>query len=335
MPFVAGDGNGGFVVSYVNGDSFRFVTIRGGKVSAPREIAKGNLLVNRADFPVIAVKGNTMIAQWSTRKEHGAIVHVARSEDRGATWSKARTPHPNQVSQFGFVSLAPTGDAVWLDGRMLKGGMEGEGDMQLRHGVFPFAKETTLDTRVCDCCQTAMAMTSAGPIVAYRDRSSDEMRDISIVRRTKSGWTKPKTLHADGWKIAGCPVNGPQIDARGKRIAVAWFTAPNNQPRVHAAFSNDAGATFSKPVRIDVAKTAGRVDIAWIDDASAAVSWVEQRADKTMLFARRVAPTGRLGAPVAVGEAHGFPRLAVSRQNVGLVWASPDDRIHFRTIDLP
>ena len=309
--------------------------MRGGKASPPREIAKGNLLVNRADFPSVAVKGTTILARWSTRNEHGAMVHIARSDDGGKTWSKARTPHPDQVSQFGFVSLTPTGDAIWLDGRSLKGGVEGEGDMQLRHSAFPFAKQTELDARVCDCCQTAMAMTSAGPIVAYRDRSNEEMRDISIVRRTKSGWTKPKSLHADGWKIAGCPVNGPQIDARGNRVAVAWFAAPNNSPRVLVAFSSDAGATFSKPVRIAEGKTAGRVDIVMLDDRSAAVTWVEQRGEKSMLFARRVAATGALGAPVEIGEARGFPRIAVSGQNVAAVWASQDDRVHFRTIDLP
>ena len=178
-------------------------------------------------------------------------------------------------------------------------------------------------------------MTSAGPIVAYRDRTADEMRDISIVRKTASGWTKPVLLHNDGWKIQGCPVNGPQLDASGKRVVAAWFAAPNSEPRVYAAFSSDAGATFSKPVRIDVAKTAGRVDVALMKDGSAAVSWVEQRGDKTIAMARRVTGAGTLGAPVDIGEARGFPRLAVSGENVAVVWATADDRVHFKTLHLP
>ena len=335
VPFVAGDGTGGFALSYIDGDSFRFVTVRGGRMSEPREIAKGKLLVNRADFPSIAMQGKTMVAQWLTRNQHGTVVHVARSTDGGKTWSAARTPHPNLVSEFGFVSLSASGDVIWLDGRTLKGGVEGQGDMQLRHASLPFSKQDALDVCVCDCCQTAMAMTSAGPVVAYRDRSDGEIRDISIVRKTAAGWTKPKTLHADGWNIKGCPVNGPQLDARGRRVVAAWFTAPNNEPRVYAAFSNDAGATFSKPVRIDAAKTAGRVDVALLADGSAAVSWVEQRGEKSILLVRRVTTESRLGDPVEIGEARGFPRLAVSGENVGVAWASGNDRVHFKTIKLP
>ncbi len=343
VPSITGDGSGGFVVSYIDGDSFRFVTIRGDKMSEPREIAKGNLLVNRADFPSIAMRGKTMIAQWSTRNGHGAMVHLARSDDGGATWSPARTPHPSVASQFGFVSLTPNGDAVWLDGRGLKGGVEGEGDMQL------WFNDAAIDARVCDCCQTAMAMTSNGPIVAYRDRSEDEIRDIAVIRRTSGGWTKPKVVHADGWKIAGCPVNGPQLDANGKRVAIAWFTAVNEQPRVYAAYSNDAGATFSAPARVDSGNPAGRVDIALLANGSAVATWVEQRPDRFILFARRVgsnvataAPSGRGAAegsgthmPVEIAsDPRGFPRIAVSKENIGVVWAAAE-RVHFKTIQLP
>lgn len=334
VPYVVADGSGGFVVSYIEGDSFRFVTVRDGKASAPREIAKGNLLVNRADFPAIAVSGKTMVAQWSTRNGHGAMVHIARSADGGATWTSARTPHPNVVSEFGFVSLTAAGEAVWLDGRNLKGGVEGEGEMELHFASLPFARETVLDRRVCDCCQTAMAVTSSGPVVAYRDRSSDEVRDIAVVRRTSSGWTAPKLVHADGWKMPGCPVNGPQLDASGKRVALAWFTAAHQQPRVYAAFSDDAGATFSAPLRVDIGKPAGRVDVALLGDGSAAVTWVEQRGEKTILFARRVARARAPGAPVELGEARGFPRVAVWKENVGVVWAA-GERVHFKTINLP
>jgi len=348
VPNIAGDGSGGFVVSYIDGNSFRFVSIRDDKVSSPREIAKGNLLVNRADFPSIAVNGKTMMTSWLTKNGHGSMIHAARSTDGGATWSAAKTPHPAMVSEFGFVSLDANGDAIWLDGRGLKGGVEGEGDMELHYAAFPFANDVAIDKRVCDCCQTAMAMTSDGPIVAYRDRSADELRDIAIVRRTKSGWTSPKLIHADGWKIAGCPVNGPQLDASGKRVAIAWFTAANDEPRVYAAFSSDTGATFSAPLRVDANKASGHVDVVLLSDASAVVTWVEVRGDKSIAFARRVnvataALSGRgaaegsgthMSTPVELGDARGFPRIAVSKENVGVVWAA-DDRVHFKTIKLP
>ena len=321
VPFIAGDGEGGFYVSHVTGDTFRVVRLRDGKWSAAQDIASGNLLVNSADFPSIAFDGKSLRASWSTRNEHGSVIHLAQSTDDGATWSGAVTPHPEMVSQFGFVSLAG-GEAVFLDGRRLKGGMEGEGEMELH------TPDALLDPRVCDCCQTAMAMTSAGPVVAYRDRSAEEVRDIAIVRRTASGWSEPKTLHADGWTIAGCPVNGPQLDARGTRVVAAWFTAANDQPRVFVAFSQDAGATFSAPVRIDSGNAMGRVDVALLENGDAVVTFLAAGA----LHARRVSRDGTLGVSVRVAETGGFPRVAVSKENVGVVW-SADDGVHFANLE--
>jgi hypothetical protein len=122
----------------------------------------------------------------------------------------------------------------------------------------------------------------------------------------------------------GCPVNGPQLDADGKRVLAAWFTAANNQPRVYAAFSNDAGATFGKPIRIDAGEAAGRVDAVLFEDGSAAVTWVAQTGGKSQLHVRRVKPDGTLGAPVALGEASGFPRAARWGENVAVVWSRTD-----------
>lgn len=321
VPFVAADGYGGFYVSHVADGAFKVAHVRDGKWSPARVITNdASLLVNSADYPSVAVDGKRLLASWSTRNGHGTVIHLAESKDGGATWSQATTPHPRMVSVFGFVSLLPKG-AVFLDGRVLPGGMEGAGDMQLR------ANDALLDARVCDCCQTAAVMTSAGAVVAYRDRSENEIRDISVVRQTAKGWTAPKTLHADGWQIQGCPVNGPQLDARGKRVVAAWFTAARNEPRVQVAFSEDAGATFSAPVRV-TDKTTGRVDVAWLDDRSAVVTYVVDGA----LHARRVSRNGTMGAPVRVAIAGGFPRLAVSKENVGVVW-SAEDGVHFQLLE--
>ncbi len=316
VPYVSGDG----AISYMDdkAKAFRMITYRDGQFSEPRTIATDEaMLINRADFPSISANGKDVVAAWSTRKEHGSIVHVAKSSDGGATWSSPRTPHPDVISQFGFVALAGE-DFVFLDGRKLEGGMEGNGEMELRA-----SDGTALDPRVCDCCQTAIATTSEGPVVAYRDRSADEVRDISIVRKTATGWTQPKALNADGWKIPGCPVNGPQLDADGKRVVAAWFTGANNDPRVYVAFSEDAGATFGKPIRVDGGQAAGRVDAVLLPDGSAAVTWVAQTGGKSQLHLRRINPDATLGNPIPLGECTGFPRAAVWDENVAVVWSRP------------
>ena len=46
-------------------------------------------------------------------------------------------------------------------------------------GVVGASEE--LDPKVCDCCQTAAAVTDDGPVVVYRNRSDQELRDISAI----------------------------------------------------------------------------------------------------------------------------------------------------------
>ena len=57
-------------------------------------------------------------------------------------------------------------------------------------------------------------------------------------------WSKAENIHADGWELAGCPVNGPAIDALEMDVAVIWFTAAKGDPNVKIAFSDDGGAQF-------------------------------------------------------------------------------------------
>jgi hypothetical protein len=335
-PYVAGDGRGGFVVSWFEpkAKAVRVATLSGNKWSEVMTIAQGETVkANRADTPTIAADGATIVANYSVSNAHGRNIYVTRSTDGGKSWSKPQMPHPAMASEFGFVSLTSRGDVIWLDGRGLPGGHEGAGDMQFHYTTLKkdgtLAKDETVDARVCDCCPTAMVMTASGPVVAYRDRSDDEVRDISIVRRTASGWSKPKPVHADDWHIKGCPVNGPQLDARGNDVVIAWFTAAQDDPRVNVAFSHDGGATFGAPIRVDPGKPTGRVDVAFAGDG-AIVSWVADGA----LHARRVGLDGTLAAIKRVGEAAGFPHLAVSKENVAVVYGAGDG-VRFETVDVP
>ena len=133
----------------------------------------------------------------------------------------------------------------------------------------------------------------------------------------------------DGWKIKACPVNGPQLDSRGNDVAIAWFTGADNDPRVQLAFSKDGGATFGKAIRIDTGKTTGRVGLA-LQGSDAIVTYLADGA----LFARRVGRDGRLGAPLRVAETTGFPKLAVSNENVAVAY-SAGETVRFATIELP
>jgi hypothetical protein len=174
-----------------------------------------------------------------------------------------------------------------------------------------------------------MAMTSEGPVVVYRDRSQDEIRDIYLARQVKGVWLTPAPVHRDGWRVDYCPVNGPAVDARGRRVAVAWYAAPDSQPRVQLAFSTDAGARFGPPVRIDAGNPAGRVDVVLRDDGSALVSWIERLAgERAEVRVREVGADGRAGAWQTVtassaARASGFPRMASAGGAIYLAWTEP------------
>ena len=101
-----------------------------------------------------------------------------------------------------------------------------------------------------------------------------EIRDIHVARLENGSWTASKAVAADNWNINACPVNGPMLSARGRDVAIAWFTAADRQHRSFVAFSRDAGRTFGAATRIDDNGTLGRVDIDLLDDGSAVASWI-------------------------------------------------------------
>src|SRR3546814_6347875 len=121
--------------------------------------------------------------------------------------------------------------------------------------LFPY---TTLsrsavegDAPVCDCCGPDVAVTARGPLLADRDRTVDESRDIHVARLEDGAWRTLPAVHADNWKIAGCPVNGPAIAAAGNDAIVAWYSAANDVPKLQVARSTDAGDSFAAPVVVD------------------------------------------------------------------------------------
>ena len=328
--------------------ALRFAALdEGGAWGEPRVVAEGeNWFVNWADFPsVIELSDGSLAAHWLVRSGPGTYaydVNVSRSSDGGKTWGSAVVPHTDGTqTEHGFVSLIPLADgrlgAVWVDGREtkdLKGGHEEEGaplpvNMQLRYAAIDadgkLSDEAVLDGRVCECCQTSAALTSEGPLVAYRDRSESEVRDIYFVRRQQGAWSGPRAVHADDWRIQGCPVNGPSVAADGRRAALAWYTEEGDSPSVKVAFSLDAGASFGAPVRVDDGDAMGRVDVVLLADGSALVCWMAGGAEGGANKVRRVSADGSLG-PVAViartdaSRASGFPRMARAGGTVHFAW---------------
>jgi hypothetical protein len=328
--------------------SLRFATLEKDGWSTPRVIAEGsNWFVNWADFPsMVALPDGSLAAHWLVKSGQGTYeydVTISRSFDGGKTWGNPFVPHRDGAkAEHGFVSLFAAKDgslaAVWLDGREMKPA-EGShdhshGNMTLRYVKVKrdgaLVDDAALDMRVCECCQTSATMTADGPIVVYRDRSEaeKEIRDISIVRLKGNKWSAPRPVFQDGWRLNGCPVNGPAVAAAGRRVAVAWFTGADKTSRVKLAFSKDAGETFGQPVAVDDGNPAGRVDVLLLDDGSAMVCWLEKLPEGGAVRVRHVRPDGKLDesitvAPSGTARSNGFPQMARAGDTLVFAWTGP------------
>ena len=311
-------------------------------------IAQGeHWFVNSADFPsLIALPDGTLAAHWLADNPEGSEaynVHLSLSRDGGKTWAKPIIPHRDRSeNEHGFVSLVAAGSGelgvLWLDGNKIK---DEVGDMALNYTTIgtdgKIGKETVLDTRVCECCQTSAAATPDGVIAVYRDRSEKEIRDIAFALYTKDGWSKPEPLSKDGWRIDGCPVNGPSVSTSGSHAVAAWFTAPNDVSQVNVALSHDGGKTFGSPIRIDNGKPVGRVDAIALTSGDALVSWMEQTTDGTQVRIRKVQSDGTPGDPIIASanskvKFAGVPQMTMSGKQVVAAWTDGDTPSKVRTV---
>ena len=335
---------------------FRFAERTSTGWTEPRTIATGDdLFANYADVPSVRRTTNgTLVAHWLRRNSpqtSGYDIEIVRSTDDGRTWSAPFSPHHDATkTQHGFASFfelsggAEPFGVVWLDGRATTPSTNPDddavGEMTLRTARFDAAwqqrAEQAIDLRVCDCCPTAAAATSDGVVVAYRDRSADEIRDIYVSRFAGSAWSEPAAVHHDGWKIDGCPVNGPAVTANGHDVAVAWFSAPHDEGHAFVAFSRDAGRTFGAPIRVDEAGALGRVDLVDGSDGSVVVSWIELADRRASFKVRRVTREGGRSPAVTVADVTGnrntaYPRIALRQRELVFAWTATDDSLRVMT----
>lgn len=308
-------------------------------LAAVETVASGeDWFVNWADFPTALLLDEPRRAGFVLRKRPGSpyaygVQMLLRDQDG---WRPAAAVHDDSATEHGFVALWDWQGAVgvaWLDGRDSDsaGGHDhhGGGAMALRAARIGadgrLNADWVLDQRNCDCCRTDAAMTRRGPVLVYRDRSEEEIRDIAIVRWVDGQWTAPRIVHQDGWVMPGCPVNGPAVAALGDEVVVVWPTGAGDAARILLARSDDGGAQFAAPIEVAQGESAlGRVDLALSAAGEAWISWVEERAgDQTLMLSRQLRGGPSRAEPIAAigrGRGTGVPQLALTPTHLHLVW---------------
>jgi hypothetical protein len=321
--------------------AFRFSLRRDGAWSQPATIAEGHLFSRgRASAPgVIALSHRSLIAYWSqkpaTKEPSGNAIelYMAASTDGGEHWSV-----PSLVNRAGaqpgedngYASAAALNDTqaalIWLDGR----NWEKDKRVQLMSRTVradgAMSEVSLLDPDTCTCCSTALVRTASGLLAAYRSHTPEDIRDISLIQNGAGAWAQPRVIHPDHWHIQACPVNGPHLDTDGKRTALIWFSAPQDQPSVKLAFSEDGGATFAPPLRIDSGYALGRAQVVLLPKQSAVAFWLENESGTARFLARHIRNNSLLDDPFELsrGGNIGYPHAARSTDGILLTWAEKD-----------
>ncbi len=373
QPGTPGFPRGGALLSWCERDTAETVLrcaawdgVRWSPVSTVAREAR--LQANWADPPGVSVgaasAGSPWIAHWTESREgadEAAEVLLAASLDQGATWGPALVPYDERTpAERGFAVLSAegrqAGRVVWLDGRhrvesepgpaLVPGEPEppgtevrladlgiGAGDDGVPH--LRVLRDEVLDTRACDCCPMSLVSWPGSHRVMafYRDRSAGEVRDISSATLLPGHAPAVTAYSRDGWKIAGCPVNGPAavaLPAGGRAAAfVVWYTAASDSPRVYAALADSTGARLGDPLRLDASHAAGRAAAVVLADGTILAAWSERRG-KTATY--RLAPIRHRGtklelaaAPteLALSSPRQAPRVVAVGNRVLVAWTDP------------
>ena len=354
IPFLYGDNNaqpnlvssnGALSLSWIssknkNKASLHFSQFKKGKWIKPQKIANGSdWFVNWADFPAHAINEDLIITSYLKKSDSGTYTYDVILNLQKLSGEKIKKDFllntDGVKAEHGFVSIIPNNNKgffiTWLDGRNT---VEKKLDGHHKPMTIRFAEitntgevinESELDEAACDCCQTSIAMTNNGPIVVYRDRSENEVRDIYTIRNINGVWEEPNPLHNDGWIINGCPVNGPKVAVNSTNLAIAWFTVINDNPIVNVSFSKTNGDSFGTPFKLNDLDAIGRVDVAFLNNEEVIVSYMEVDDIGTYLRIKKVSVNGEISKPITVskidgGRNTGVPQLEIINNEIFIVW---------------
>ena len=352
--------NGSLSLTWISSDEdmnaeLNFRQYKDEEWTSPQKIAIGSdWFVNWADFPTHAISGDQVLTSYLKKSASGIYTYDVFLSLQKLSGEKVKEDFILNTDGFkaehGFVSIVAKDDEgfliTWLDGRNT---VEKDDDGNHKPMTVRFAEitnagdiinEVELDASVCDCCQTSITNTDKGPLVVYRDRTKEEVRDIYVTRNIDDKWETPASVHNDGWVIYGCPVNGPKVVSSANNVAVSWFTVYEGKPRVNISFSKSYGSSFDAPIQINDHNAIGRVDVVYLNDKEVLVSYMEGDDFDTYLRLKKVSMDGKVSEPITIskidsGRNTGVPQLEILNDEVFIVWTVfEDENNQLKTVKL-
>jgi BNR repeat-like domain len=337
--------NGGVLLSWLepSDDSLalRFAVRSGQSWSSPQTVVVRKNFDKYPEAPpwVLTLPNNSLVAAWAEQlppgkgRWPGNYLLSAASSDGGKSWSEPVIVHSDRTDgEHSFASLVSQDEShaaiVWLDAR----------DYAARHtyrlmsaaisSSGTVSNETTVDDDVCTCCPTALIRTQEGLMAAYRNHTSDEIRDIYTVRQVSGKWQNGQSLHDDHWHINGCPVNGPSMATNKEEAVAVWFTGTEDRASVQIAFSSDNGVTFTKSATLESVgenkSVLGKVAVAALDSGDVVVSWIRRQGERAQIVLGRVAKNGNILSSEVIAEGSsdslGYPRMQNGGSDVLVSW---------------
>lgn len=306
-----------------------------------------------AEAPAIVqpLSSGTLLSVWAEKKteadKHGNYLLAAVSSDRGKSWSAPVRVHTDaSISEHSFSSVAPDDNGgatiVWLDARDYSADKRYRLMSAVVSSTGKVSGETTIDSDVCTCCPTSLTRTSKGLLAVYRGHNPGQVRDTMAARKIGDTWNKPSRVRAEDWKINGCPVNGPTVNARDNQAAVVWFTAKDDKPQIENAFSSDSGETFGDAHLLDSPKNGsrpvGHMTAALLPNGEQLVVWIRQRGTGAQLVAQEISKEGATRELQIItngtARALGYPHLELSGANAVLTWGGTSEQpiVHTATL---
>lgn len=182
---------------------------------------------------MISFPNGSLLAEWvelPPGSGEAENLYVSASKD-GNQWTAPVIAHRDRSPvQHALASMVASGDReaslIWLEA--LKGE---DAPSALKRTVVnsegKVVKEETLDSDVCTCCPTSIVRTPKGLLVAYRDHTPQDIRDIAVIRFENGRWSPTKIV---------IPINGRSAHAQS--MARSGGTG---QPRCDCVVHRSAG----------------------------------------------------------------------------------------------